>query len=252
MYGFFDRSEKSQIMGSFTGSILLQFSTYLSSSFAKYLQPSGISKTQGKFVHQTDEEGNKLYKKYASEDSDIYEITTEAKGNEPLLVWEGEYMEGILASIWGIITDAQQSGLMNALRNIQDENNGVVRANLKRLIRDIISTYILASLIKWLYNTSVSGNEDVPYLAKIPLYILSYGATNSANDMFFVRDIGNRLGFSDVNFHSGGLMPAANPIMQMAKAPFRLLTEDEPDFGRCINSYINATKVFTRPDDKLY
>lgn len=252
MYGFFDRSEKSQIMGSFTGSILLQFSTYLSSSFAKYLQPSGISKTQGKFVHQTDEEGHKLYKKYASEDSDIYEITTEAKGNEPLLVWEGEYMEGILASIWGIITDAQQNGLMNALRNIQDENNSVVRANLKRLIRDIISTYVLASLIKWLYNTSVSGNEDIPYLAKIPLYILSYGATNSANDMFFVRDIGNRLGFSDVNFHSGGLMPAANPIMQMAKAPFRLLTEDEPDFGRCMNSYINATKVFTRPDNKLY
>lgn len=249
MYGFYDRSERMKVNGSFFGSMMMQFSTYLSAGFARYFQPATVSKIQGKFVHQTNEKGEKLYKHYIDEENDEYEITTEAEGNEPLMAWEGAYLEGILASVLSLYSDLRDGGISEMWRSLNSPENKIAKKNMARLLRDLLLTLLFAGIIKTLYNTHISGNESIPDIFKVPLYAVAYGASNSAKDMLFIRDAANRLGFGDDDFSKMSILPSSKSIYNMVSSVNYVI---RPDFDKFVNSWWNASKIMTNPDKKIY
>lgn len=95
MFGYMDTDNKSLYFKKGIGVIIGQFQTFFSAKKNQYFLQRGAYK-DGKWVHSTDINGNKLY--YTYNDAGEKILTTEIT-DMPAITWEGSMMEGIFWSL---------------------------------------------------------------------------------------------------------------------------------------------------------
>lgn len=250
MYGFFDKTERMRISNSLLGMLYLHFGTYISAGVARYFAPGGVNQFQGKYVEAVDEEGNKLYR-HINPNTEEITINTDPEGGELMYKWEGDYMEGIFASLINTVQDISEA-LYNGdwktfKENFNSDENKAVRQNLSRLIRDLI----MWSFFAWVgrsYNENIAPNENIPGVLKVPAYMITFGAVNSARDLLFPMDVFNRLGIGT----SPSMGIPSIPIIFNAVTSPKYLFSVDPNLPKFVNQWSNVSKTILNPERKLY
>lgn len=116
-YGFYDHESKSLMDHKFVGWVWKQFMTFWSAKVQLWLRgkpiEQGDNTSQGKYVQAT-EDGEKLWRRiewdasgkpYVIEVKDSELRPEEIDNLEPVLYWQGDYIEGIVYSITGLLND---------------------------------------------------------------------------------------------------------------------------------------------------
>lgn len=172
-YGYYDHETKSILNHSFFGLIFLQFQTFMSAKLNLWLKSptnKGGNTAQGKYVPLvqngeimyrriiTDEGGNILKVDLIPES----ELTEDEKGVLlPQMVWEGDYVEGLLYSIGGMLYDIfhlNWKGLATDKQRL---------ANVKLAMHDLLIGIIIFAILKWIWSNGTNKLSDVKPLERV-------------------------------------------------------------------------------------
>lgn len=258
MYGFFDKTERTMLQNSLLGSAFMQFSTYMSAAIDRYFGPSRVSKTQGKWVQAKDDNGNLLYRHFPDPYGEAFEVTTEAEGNEPLIIWEGDFMEGMVASFYNMVVDGARAFEEGGLQGVKEyytdlkeaEEHQIIRANLSRFLRDMLVSMLMVFIGKG-YNQNIAKNKDIPAIVKVPAYQAFFGIINSGRDLNVLRDVSGRLGLDEPMGSTIGV-PSLSVVGRATTTTFDFLTLVDPNLTKLTNNWLNASKIYTNPHRELY
>lgn len=198
LYGYYTHEKKSMIHALGMGALWMQMRTFWSGKKNQYLSSPGI-KLQGKFVHQKDNEGNLMY--YKEENGRL--IPTKENTGVPIVKWEGQWQEGVMASLIQLWIDGKQKGFTDVFLSELWTNPEyeLARANVIHLMHNltlwtISGTFIAGFMADWEdeFEKKAKKSHDIndalaAAMAKVALKTVSY----SFLDFNFIDSIGSPL-----------------------------------------------------------
>lgn len=158
-YGYYDHEAKSLNDQKFFGLVFKQFMAFWTSKTQLWLRAPGSQTTRGRRVPLL-EDGKPVYVKYI-EDPETHEIikeyTTENPDGtlEPELVWEGEYVEGLIYSIGFALRDILTCNWTDLVNNKQRIGN------LKLALHDILIGIILYNILRFIFSGGTGKQSDM-------------------------------------------------------------------------------------------
>lgn len=227
IYGYYSHEKKSLIQATCLGSMWLQFKTYWSGKKNQYLQSGGI-KLQGKYVPKvetyTKEDGTKekIHWYYqVTPDGNVRQdlppipdkkinsnyngpiAETDQQKIAPVMVWQGQWQEGILLTIADIFHNKHIFDNLSNKWNIDDDTlRNCYRSNLLQLGIDLfmfglVGTISGLMLGDWLEDEKKENKKNRDLLVGMQLAaanIFVYSVRNSFLDFNFFQSIGEPLG----------------------------------------------------------
>lgn len=176
VHGPYDKEEKILAHNTLFGLMFFQFKTWMLSKKTQWYLDSDQYAIGG-YKHIKDANGNLLY---LTEDG---QETTEAKGNRPVILWEGRYMEGIWQSFIRTLKDFQENkynpkAIIDFLKGDEE-----ALSNLKMATADL-AIFVMVSI-------AIAGIIDWPELEKNnPLAAsLMDAVVKSTNDLFVLHNL---------------------------------------------------------------
>ena len=170
MYGFYDQEAKSLQDQTFIGLIYKQFATYWTSKLKLWGKARSSDTSQGSFKHIKDKEGKLLYwKTEVDSNGNIsrYETTDNDGTLEPIVMWEGDIIEGLFYSVAYTFRDLIRFKFKDAFSDKQR------LTNLKLAMRDILVGIIIYNLFKMAFTNGSGKQSDVDNDVLIPYKILT-------------------------------------------------------------------------------
>lgn len=211
VYGYYSHEKKALIHAMLVGKLFMQFKTYFSGKKNQYFLPGGV-RLRGEYKHLTDDNGHLIYsytdtdgiESYCvlNEDGRYINPTTDAEVSHervvPFYGWKGQYQEGVLVTIFNILSEAMNNkiSLKNASKiyteNADEGVRNAYRTNMRQVQSDLLISLLigalLAGLLREMYN-DIKTDDDVPSIAKDAAYILSRAVSNAALDANIVKTI---------------------------------------------------------------
>ena len=179
------------------GGLTMQMYTYWSGKKNQYFAASSI-KNQGKYVHQKDANGEKLYYQLDENGLPDYtkELTTDPTG-APVIKWQGQFSEGVFVTLTNMLRDLYHDGNVSNVFNSywnKDENlKTIYRANMIQFMYELSMFTILGGFVG---NMILDASKD--YIKENPAGgDFAQGITNTA--MQIGADV-YRASFLNLNF----------------------------------------------------
>lgn len=151
MYGYYDHDIRMQAEKTLLGTLMLQFSTYLTSAKTIWFLKPGAYDQGIKRQAIDDKTGLPLFWKDGvdADGNSTHILTTEDTG-EPYIITGKGYMEGIFWTLQDIYEDLKKGGVKEIWKSIKD--TPVKQQNLKLLAFQLGMALIIASITKYLLN----------------------------------------------------------------------------------------------------
>lgn len=149
MHGPYDKEEKILANSTFLGMLFMQFKTWMLSKKTQYfLSPDKY--IIGEYKHKKNLKGELLYVKLLEDGTQ--KIVTE-KTNQPLVDWDGRYMEGVFVSLMRTVKEVAKNGTDVQTTLEFFKNNPEVISNFKMASADLalfsVFAILIAGVIDW-------------------------------------------------------------------------------------------------------
>lgn len=178
-FGHYDKSSQMLMKHKFFGAFFLQFKTFLSAKAEQWVLKPGHY-NQGQFVEKFDEKGNRIVRIYTFNENDIptvrYDIENNVKEGEtwePVMEWQGRFMEGMFYSVWGFGSKLIK---MDFKEFKEMWKNDTKRANFKLFLHDMVWLSILSMIIMALLG---ENDETVAGHALVIPVVQAFGDGNA-------------------------------------------------------------------------
>lgn len=158
-YGFYDHEARSLNDHKFFGLVFKQFMAFWTSKTTLWLKAPGSNTARGRWVNMT-EDGKQVYIKYTENPETgviTQEFTTENPDGtlEPAVVWEGDYVEGLVYSIGYTLRDIFTGKWSDIVGNKQR------LGNLKLALHDILIGLILYNILRLIFSGGTGKQKDI-------------------------------------------------------------------------------------------
>ena len=158
-FGHYDSDTQMLAKKTFIGAFMLQYRTFLSAKLEQWILKPGTY-NQGHYTVVKNEDGITLMRVFTETENGVeveIKLETELTGNEiaePLVEWQGRFMEGILYSMWDF-TKTLCTLDFKKLKELWSVP--VKRCNFKLFMHDMVWMSILMALMSAL----ILNNDDV-------------------------------------------------------------------------------------------
>lgn len=158
-YGFYDHEAKSLNDHKFFGLVFKQFMAFWTAKTTLWFRKPGANTAQGAFV-QAKRDGKLLWRKVYEDPTSgklMVDIVDENPNNdlEPYMIWEGEYVEGLIYSIGYTLRDIFTANWSDLVGNKQRIGN------LKLALHDILIGVILYNILKLIFSGGTGKMSDI-------------------------------------------------------------------------------------------
>lgn len=162
VYGYYDHETKSLIDHMAIGLIWKQFMAFWTAKFSLWFKGkprvAGQSTSQGQFVPLVID-GKTQYRKITELANGELQVTlvedNEGGTLEPQYVWQGDYIEGIFASIMSTVRDLYHLNFSEIMNNKQR------LANLKLGLHDILIGLLLYYILRLIFSGGTNKMSDM-------------------------------------------------------------------------------------------
>ena len=219
-YGYLTHEKRAMIHSDFLGGLFMQMRSQWFAKKNQYLAPGGV-RLQGTWEQLKDSNGNLLY--YQTDvngniNTDIPPVSEselKSKIKIPFVQWKGRWQEGIILTLSKVVTNAYKfnglSGIVNPfkwnseyeeyIKSLDPDMQIVYRANIRKLIADLIGTLLLGSIIGGLANIGSKylvkeakdsgkfSDASIASMFQIDVHSWVY----AVDDFNFIKSIGNPL-----------------------------------------------------------
>lgn len=236
-YGFYDHETKSLLNHKFFGLIFLQFQTFLSAKinlwFKAKPRTQGDNTSQGQFVVRK-ENGEIMYKRLITDTSGNLirvdkvpesQLTPEEKGKlEPVMEWQGDYVEGLIYSIGGTLYDLFHLNWKGLAENKYR------MANVKLAMHDLLLGVILFAILKFIFSKGTNKMKDIAPTQRILVRAM--------------QDVGPQ-GLHNLSFEPSFVQTWTNVKNDISS----LLFADDPDVLEKVSKRFGAARDFIWEED---
>lgn len=197
IYGYYTHEKKSLMNSYVLGSLILQFKTYWTGKKNQYLRKGGVY-LRGEYVH---EQINGKYMYYVlDENSNITNEITDEDTGVPVIVWKGQWQEGIFITLADIFVDNPANWGQNFVEkwNQSDEMlRNTYRSNIKAFLCDMIlwllgGSIIAALMSNWLKELKGELKDSTDIVDALKLSSASV-ITQAVKNSFLDFNMGNSL-----------------------------------------------------------
>lgn len=248
MYGCYDHEAKMQFEHNILGLMWFQFKTYWSGTMRRWFSQTNAMTSKGHFEQAKDADGKLQYRKfYTNPDGSFYIVTLSENDKEydetcePVMIWQGDFMEGCYVSIVKTIRDCgyyltNSVGITNRKLDFSRER----LSNCLLGLHDLLVAYLFWQLMDLIFfgepATEYFKDKDKNYSGEeVALLKMRNIIRNSASEFGIDQTLPFNT-WTPTQFQS--LYKGINDFMKNIKA-------DDPDFGRFLERNISAIGDFT-------
>lgn len=237
-YGYYDHETKSLVDLGLFGLLYKQFQIFLTAKVNLWFKgrPStkGDNTSQGRFKIVTTESGEKCYRRLISDaDGNVVdvkivpesELTPEEKGQlDYAYAWEGDYVEGLVYSIFMTIHDLFHLDFESI------KNNKYRMGNVALALHDLLIGMLLFSIFKWLFSGGTKRMQDIQPLQRTLVRAMGDVSPKAIASMTWEP------GFS-------------SNIVNLRDDAIKIFTDDDPDILKMLSGRIGAMRDLTYNED---